>query len=237
MAAVEFANLSLFSDANLVSYYKLENVNDSKGANTLTNNGTISFNAAKFNNGAEFGSPNTTKYFSATATYVTTGTDWSVAWWLKTGGKSTVSFASDVGGGGSDEYYLIVDASASASFHYCNSDGSEGDATGTYTAFDNSLWHHAAFTAKTSGSDWIATLYLDGVVIGTSTVIGKTKGKLGNINIGRIIVEANNYSTELIDDLVIFNRALTTDEIGIIYNGPTASQRINYSQPTGFIEF
>lgn len=232
MAAVEFASLSLFSDANLVSYYKLEDVNDSKGSKTLTNNNTVGFSAGLFNNAADYGSSNTNKYFSRTDTYVTTGTDFTVAWWYKHNGQySTVSFASDVGGGGSDEYYMIIDNLGNISYHSCNSDGSESDtAGGAVPSYNNAIWHHIAFIGADSGSDWIKRVYVDGAQISTSTETGKTSGKLGNINIGRIIVEGTALSTGLKDDLVIFNRALTAEEIGLIYNGPTvATSEQNYS--------
>lgn len=228
MAAIEFSLLSLAADANLVSYYKLENVNDSKGSKTLTNNNTVAFNAGLFSNAADFGASNTTKYFSRTDTYVTSGTDFTVAWWYKHNGTySTVSFASDVGGGGSDEYYMIMDSSGNINYHSCNSDGSESDsASGTVSGYNNTIWHHVAFVGADSGSDWLKKVYVDGVLASSGTETGKTSGKLGNINVGRIIVEGSGHSTGLMDDLVIFNRALTAAEISLIYNGPSNPSRI-----------
>ena len=55
MAAVELYSTPLYSDANLVAYYRLENTSDSKGSRTLTNNNSVTFTSAKFNNGANFG--------------------------------------------------------------------------------------------------------------------------------------------------------------------------------------
>lgn len=232
MARLEFSLLSLAADANLVSYYKLEDVNDSKGSKTLTNNNTVGFSAGLFNNAADFGSSNTNKYFSRTDTYVTTGTDFTVAWWYKHNGSyTTVSFKSDAGGGGSDEYYMIMYNSGNINFHSCNSDGSESDsASGAVGGYDNTIWHHVAFVGADSGSDWIKRVYVDGVQVATGTETGKTSGKLGNINIGRIIVEGSSYATGLMDDLVIFNRSLTADEIALIYNGPPDGSFMYFSQ-------
>lgn len=225
MAAIEFSLLSLASDANLVSYYKMENVNDSKGSNTLTNNGTVAFNTGKFNNAADFGDPNTTKYLSGAYTYVTTGTDFSVGWWFKapTASNNYISFGSDAGGGGSDEYYMGTSSSGGLDFHHCNSDGSEGDQGGTFPSFDYTQWNHIMFTVADSGSDFIKKIYCNGVEAATTTVTGKTSGKLGTINVAKFITEGTIAMDGLCDDLVIFNRALTADEVSLIYNGPTVA--------------
>ncbi len=230
----QLLNTSLFNDANLVAYYKAEDVNDSKGSNNLINNGAVGFSAAKFNNGFDFGTPNTTKYLSGAYTYVATGNDFTVCWWFKTDDKSTVSFKSDVGGGGADEYYLIANVTGTISFHSCNSDGSESDEGGSVTAFDNSAWHHIAFVGMNSGTDWIKKIYFDSVLVSTNTVVGKDPGKLGDINIGRIIVEQSNFSTGLMDDVAIFSRALTATEINTLFsdlfkNSKFINQAVNRS--------
>jgi hypothetical protein len=67
MAAAELFTTSLFADASLVAYWRLENTSDSKGSRTLTNNNTVAFNSAKFNNGADGGATNTNKYLSLAA--------------------------------------------------------------------------------------------------------------------------------------------------------------------------
>lgn len=228
MAAVEFASTSLFSDANLVSYYKLENVNDSKGTNTLTNNGTVAFNAGLFNNAADFGDPNSTKYLSGNYTYVTSGTDFSVGWWHKapTASNNYISFKSDAGGGGADEYYMGVSPTGGLDFHSCNSDGSEADMGGTFASFDYTQWNHVVFTVTKNGSDYDKKIYTNGSLANTATVTGKTSGKLGEINIARFIYETSIVMDGLCDDMVIFNRALTLAEVQIIY-GSSSIKTVN----------
>ena len=50
----------------LVSYWKLDessgNAADAHASNTLTNNNTVGYSAAKINNGADYGAGNTNKY-------------------------------------------------------------------------------------------------------------------------------------------------------------------------------
>lgn len=225
MAAKEFSLLSLFSDANLVSYYKMENVNDSKGSNTLTNNGTVAFNAGLFNNAADFGNPNSSKYFSGAYTFVNTNTDFSVGWWFKAPDNSNayVSFMSDVGGGGGDEIYMGVGSAGGVDFHMVNSDGSENDQGGSITGFDGTVWNHIMFTVVKSGSNYDKNIYHNGALIANTTITSKNSGKLGSIRVARFAATGTYVYDGLCDDLVIFNRALTADEISLIYNGPPSA--------------
>lgn len=233
MAALELVNTDFFTDGNLVHYWKLENTSDSKGSATLTNNGSIAFEAALYNNGAQFGDPNTTKWFSHDGLHIATGTDMTICYWYK-GAKATFSFFSDIGGGGADEWYLFGSDGGAVTYHSCNSDGSEQDiGGGTASGYDNVAWHHIAFVARDSGSDWIATSYMDGVQVGTGTIVGKNIGKMGDLTIGKIILEGSHKSLGLMDDVAIFSRALTADEISILANGERAGIANNFIG-TGF---
>src|ERR1035437_6003654 len=84
MAASELFTSGLFNDASLVSYYRLESTADAKGSNTLTNNNTVAFNAAKFNNGGDQGASNTNKYLSrADALGLNGSNPFSRSYWIK----------------------------------------------------------------------------------------------------------------------------------------------------------
>ena len=58
MAAIELYSTPLFTDSSLKAYYRLEDENDSKNSFTLTNTGSVAFNAAKFSNGMDTGTTN-----------------------------------------------------------------------------------------------------------------------------------------------------------------------------------
>lgn len=216
MAQLEFVNSNFFSDANLVSYYKLENVNDSKGSNTLTNNGSTTFTSARWNNGANFGSANSSKYLSGAYTYVASTTDNTVALWLKPGADENqfLSFSSD----GGREYYFGHNPTGYINLHQCASDASEVDFPNyQIPSWDNSVWGHYAFTCKTSGSDTILSIYWNGQLVGQNTRTGKLPGKLGTLNIARLVLETSFLGNGLYDDLAIFSRALSDSEMANLY--------------------
>lgn len=110
MAAVELGSTYLLNDPTLRAYYKLENADDTTSNNyDLTNNGTTTFAAAKFNDGADFGTTvNGVKSLSiASDIGITTGT-MSVSLWVKLRTEITASAG----------YYYFVDKASAAHVEY-----------------------------------------------------------------------------------------------------------------------
>ena len=77
-------------------------------------------------------------------------------------------------------------------------------------------WHHVAFTWKFATG--IITTYIDGVPAGTSNFTGPIGVPVENLNIGRKELNAN-YFNGSIDDVVIWDKALTATEMLDLYNG------------------
>lgn len=227
MNTIEFGSLSLFSDANLISYWKLENVNDSKSSNNLTNNGTTPFNAAKFNNGGDFGTGNTSKYFSIASALSIDGGAISCGGWIKINSEP------------SNTYYHIVGQSNNTSktrynLYYRDNGGAktlellrtrvgvvDTTVSASISALGTSAFHHIFFTYDTTN----LRIYLDGVLVGTPTA-ASGNGSSATANIFTIGADAGpgagNYSNLIIDDVPLFSRALTADEVALIYNGPAS---------------
>lgn len=215
MAAL--ANTTLINDANLVSYYKLEDTSDSKGANTLTNNASVVFNPAKFANGADMGSANTTKYLSVAGNLGISGTAMSIALWIKLSAEiassswyfaSQVSNTSDVGNFIRYDYNAGVQQVA---FQRLRAGISADEVVKTIT-LGTSLFHlivysydgttvrgyvdnNAAVTIASAGNG--STPQTDELQIGTRTASGFTSG--------------------IFDDVSVFSRALTAAEVLTLY--------------------
>lgn len=70
--------------ANTQGLYRLEDLNDTSGnSRTLTNTGVVTFTEAKFTNGANFGSANTTKYLSVANAMGINGNAVTISGWVK----------------------------------------------------------------------------------------------------------------------------------------------------------
>lgn len=222
----ELVNTSLAPVTTSKSYYKLENVNDS-GPNgyTLTNNGTVTFSAGKFNNGADFGTANSSKYLTNTdlqglgAESTRTLMCWAknlaapgnnVAWLL-----ATFSHATEKRG-----YYLGYQ---NAGGTYSVFGGGYKDYAADYKVtsvitLDTSLWHHFGVSFA-SGT---AKFYFDGKYI-NSVSIPTGNGSGGNtitngISLGRLGNSgAYQYASMMMDDAALYNSELTAAQFTEIY--------------------
>lgn len=217
VAAIELINTSLFLDPNLVSYYRLENVNDSKGSNTLTNNGTVTFTSGLFNNCANLGTPNSTKYLSRADNLGIAGNgDMSISIWIKLLGEI-----------GSGTYYLIAHTSTTTadrfSLLYYEYNGGTmrlvlnmSGTTGVYNiTLGTTDWYNLIVTRNVSGN--AGKLYINAVER-ISTTLGSTGNATNDFTLGATNSPANFAST-LYDDVSVFNRVLTPTEIIPYYNG------------------
>jgi hypothetical protein len=213
MAAQELYTTSLFSDANLKAYYRLESSSvDSKG----TYNGsdtTISYTTGKFGNGAVFG---------ASSNIVTTlaGTNFTTAitmsLWVNGNSTSTEDYASLVaarssgnllaiamggaGYGDKTKTYISVDAASSGTPTITVIDGSWHHVAGVYDGTNIGLYHNGTFVTQSA--------YGNVNSAGSNFYMGVDPGYL---------LTRNFVGT--LDDVAIFNRVLGSQEIYNIYNG------------------
>lgn len=195
---------------------------------TYTNNGSTPFAAAKINNGANFGTSNTTKYFKRTDSIgFTTNSSIviSVSAW--------VYFQT---GFGNNDATMIFSVRSANSFHMIfNVRGNAGGATGKdmecymlgVTGINNKIdhtfntgqWYHLVWVINGSSYNF----YVDGTSIGTGTMsypsgsAGSAESDLGGNNIG-------SFMRGYIDELYVWNRALTSGDVTALYNSGAGSQ-------------
>lgn len=219
MAAIELGSTSLFSDANLVSYYKLENTADSKGANTLTNNGTVAFEAAKFNNGANFGSANTTKYLETLQNFGIAGNgNFSISLWLRAQAEIAAAtfpiftFSSQT----TADRYLNLSYEYNAGTRRLTVDNAGNAFSYNLTMGTNDFYHIVVTRTGATAS----ALYVNKVSVGTPTAQGTNAGGSNRLQLAR--VGGGDYGSWLMDDVAIFSRVLTATEVSLIYDGPSA---------------
>ena len=117
---------------------------------------------------------------------------------------------------------LIVQSGRLRGFYYRSFSNYAIDSQPAASVADGA-WHHAALTVDASGGK----LYLDGVLAGSSAWVGAAGPMTltDPLQIGRYY----NYSTPLagaIDEVTVWNRALTAGEIGSMKNLPLAGNEI-----------
>lgn len=211
MVPVELASTSLFNDANLVSYYKLEDINDSKGSNTLTNNNTVAFNSGLFNNAADFSSGNTNKSLTRASgsDYFVGDVDKSFSMWVNMTTQPSNAAVSPFSWGNATNRQIAIYNDSSGTKTLGWNDGTTG-ANYSYT-LTTGAWFNIVYTYLASSKTW--KTYVNAVLIGTDTG-GNTAANL--FSIGNDQQETSRFLSGLVDDFSIFSRVLNQADINII---------------------
>jgi len=221
---------------NIVAYYKLDessgNASDSVGNNTLTNNNTVGYSAAKINNGADFGTTNTNKNLEVLSNVGITGSAVSINLIVKlkteiSSGTYTLCHLST----GSTNYRgFYIDYSYNAGTRRVgfamNREGiEEFRFTSNITLGTTDFFF---LTLTYDGTNIIG--YINGTSVGTIAASG-----IGDSGYSHPCVslscyrDANsqargNYSSVILDEVGIWSRALSSTEVTELYNSGNGKQ-------------
>ena len=231
MAVLELFNTPLYSDASLVSYYRLENVNDTKGFKNLINTGSVAFNTAKFNNGADCSTVGG-RYLEASSFALGSG-NFSLVCWFK------CNTATPSTSGGAIMYnqnassitkilidYLTVSGVKTLTFNKIRQ-AISNDNIAYAIDLGTSSFYHLAFTYN--GTNLVA--YVNGVSVGsTASTSGNGTGSITDgFRIGNY-VDFDVPGMGITDDAAVFSRALTASEVSSLYTG-------NFTNSTAMMAF
>ncbi|VVB89475.1 Concanavalin A-like lectin/glucanases superfamily protein [uncultured archaeon] len=119
-------------------------------------------------------------------------------------------------------YQFVIRSSNKIHFFHRNS-GSQSEGHDSLGTVSPSSWHQVAYTI----SGTTLTFYIDGSSSGSSTLLYSRSGTNGNLYIGVENPAPKNYFNGLIDEVRIYNRALSAEEIKAEYDSyttPSSSQ-------------
>lgn len=229
-SAMEMTKNNLFNYSSFLAYWKLEDTADSKGAFTLTNNGTVTFGSAKFSNGADLGTSNTTKYMSVANDLGITSGAISISLWVKLNSEITT---------GSYAFFDHGDAGVDVR-HRIQYDFNAGARCITFNRQkENSSNDQFTYTVNLGTSDWYNIVYsydgttlrgyVNGVFVGSVACSGNG---VSGVDIDYTYIGATrnntplvtNYSNAIIDDVAVFNIGLTEGEARMINLNPQVVQ-------------
>lgn len=210
---------TLISDANLVSYWPLDgNANDYKNVNNGTSTAVIyGGQYAQFGQGG---------YFNGNSSYIDVGNNASLqlgagpftisAWFKKAANGTVGSIYHD--NAGTSNYYSIGTNSNNTLFLYVAGDSGYTVLVSTTSTITDTNWHLLTCVIESSTS---RKIYLDGVlnVTNTTNIVGSISSNRTK-NIGRNTSNVE-YFNGSIDDVSIFNRALTATEVAYLAAGET----------------
>lgn len=229
-AVVELYSTSLYSDANLVAYYRLEDATDSQDQGTdydLTNNNSVTFSSAKFNNGANLGTTNTNKDLSVgNAVSLTATGAFTISCWVKLnteiGAGATWSFIGQfIGGTPMRRTTIDVEyTGANRTIQFTHQGRTDVIKYINYTqTMGTSNWYYLVSTYAGGSTGNIFSGYVNGNLVGTTTSnYNGTYSAADMTTIGSYY--HIQYSSATVDDCAVFSRALSATEILNNYNGP-----------------
>jgi hypothetical protein len=212
---------------NLVSYWKLDessgNASDSVGSNTLTNNNTTTYGAAKINNGAIFNGSN--QYLnSATITPFTNA--YTVNYWVNPDDSDTSNQTSFSIRPSSGNANIIQVEGLSTSKLRCimySSNGTSYKDYRTSVALTAGTWNMVTLTWD--GSTW--TIYTNGTA--DSSITKTTDNSVTLTSTSRTLrlgaeTGSSNFFDGNLDEVGVWSRALSSTEVTELYNSGNGKQ-------------
>lgn len=223
----ELAGTSLLSDGNLQAYYKFETgaltTDSTANARTLTNNGTVGETTGKYGIAADFGSANSSKYFSKnTALGLTWHGAKSISCWFKISAQiasGTWSIFELFTTNTSGEHGIVYDYNGGTRrlrwIRYKQVTVESTDAVNYNITLSTDTWYHIVCTYDGTTMQ----MYLNGLLVGSASSTANASAGTGvytdGVDIGS--TGTGGYLSGVVDDLAVFNRLLTIEEVETLY--------------------
>lgn len=228
-AANEFKFNTLRTDANLVAYWRFEaDGTDELAAYSLTAVGSPAFSTAKFGNGLDLGTSNSSKAEDSTSA-PTNGGDFTVGGWIKVNTEPTNdgnSYALARGGqaaAGVDMALFYYQAGGVYKIDLMRNRNGVATDIVTYSlpgALGTADYNHIMGTYKNSTGE--AIIYFNGANVASATLStsnGNAMTAYWGIGYNKSNAGLRQWASTIQDDWVVFNRVLTSAEVLNIATG------------------
>lgn len=217
---MELYNNDLYSDGNLLAYYRL---NGNANAAVGTPNGTasnVSYVTGKYGQGASFNGSSSSISFGNN--FSLNATDFSIVGWINVSSScdsDTKVFCKTSTAGSEEAWYLGAGYDGSnVAFNTVTHQADEDVVLlGSGSIYEADTWYHVAWTNDIDGSQY---LYVNAAAItdGSGMSIGTNSltcymGRMDN-------TPSPQYFAGILDDFALFNRVLSANEIASLYGEP-----------------
>lgn len=217
---MQIVNTSLFTSANLVAYYRLENgalTTDSKGAYTLTNQGGIASIAGKFGGGADPGTPNSDNgCLYRTSSFPVLSGNFSVAGWFNWQTAATAYALIGWCDAANDVFVRFNYDGTTLQFFRVKSGVAQQGPTYVFTPTVG-RWYHIAITYDgTNVRGYVSGVLVAGPTAASGDGVSAETGGLGLGIDGQAFGVLTTTNTVKYDDVGFFTAALTADEVALL---------------------
>lgn len=195
---------------------------DSIGANTLTNNNAVTACTGKSGGGAEF-EKDASQYLSVATSYPPLErSSYSVSFWVnhETVGTMDYLFKDDSSGG----YNCYIYRTAGGNLTFDCYDGTNTPRVSYSWTPDAATWYHVVGTIDARA---MMRLYVNGSLVGSAN---DTSNLYGRVQAGPLQIgwrESTQHFDGVLDEIYVFDRALTATEVSELYLSGTGTYLLN----------
>jgi uncharacterized repeat protein (TIGR01451 family) len=203
-----------------VAWYRAQNNGvDSIGPNFATANGSAAYATGEV--GQAFALNGTTAYVSAPDNASLHPASLTIEGWFKISGTTGIRMLASKSLGTGVENSFLVFIAADGTMGAGVGDGTSTDMMATTTAPTTGVWHHFAYVYDSAGT--AQALYLDGALINAATTSKVIAYDTNPLLIGAQSDNStlNSFFSGGIDELTIYNRALSATEIQTVFGAGT----------------
>ena len=218
----------------LVAHYELDgNVADSAGtAQNGSATGSVSYVTGVNGQAADFDSASDRVTVPHSSSFNFGTGSFSISAWVRldpdSGSGGTIVGKFYETAGWDSRWRMYADSNGKLGFHWSNS-ASKDHAIRSTAAYDDGEFHHITVVVDRSTSPSLPKLFIDGEELTGSDITHGTNGSTSNPMIGSfdnnqpVTIGYDPYYSALdlkgsVDDVLIYNRALTSDEVAQIEN-------------------
>ena len=199
--------------AGMVAWWQYENNTlDSAGSHTGILHNGATFAPGKVSQALDLSAPNSYVEVPDSPAWAFGADEFTIELWanFNSAGGSQAFLASDTGGGSTDKWIFWLDGGG-LRFHINGSPGSVNLGSAVFSP-EIARWYHIALTRSAD----TYTFFIDGTAVSTNTDSRLIPDASAPLTIG--LAEGWFYFNGLLDDIAIYNRALTRSEIKFVFD-------------------
>ena len=225
LTTTDLSTVDYPSGAGCIALYEM-NGNSNDTSNTYNGTPTnITYEGGAFDQAAVFNG--SSSYITADKSMFGTGDGvanlWSISLWFKTDGAVTASrtLIGTKGSSTQSGFFLYMISGGQIRYYEGNTSGNSQQLTTTAT-YDDGNWHNIVITR--GGTTDVLTMYIDGTeIIAPTTMTNPHTSHNFNLHIGRYPASAIFFWDGSIDQVRIFNTALTQSQVTTLARGIATS--------------
>ena len=160
----------------------------------------------------------------------------TVSAWVKDNNATGVhAIFTNYNGSGNMQYAFEFNRTADKLSWWNSTTAQDALSTGTIT---DTNWHHVVAVRSGSTGNWTITFYIDGVDAGATTGITNNPGTYdGAVGVGALASYDANYWNGSLDDVRVYNRALSSTEVTTLYNNSVRRTVNKAPSTTGLVGY